>query len=415
MNLNIKILVIILAFLSFVIVSVNAQTTGCTDPKANNFNLNAKINDGSCRYNETFSDPVLLASLPLEISETSGMIFFNGYLWTHNDSGGEAVLYAINPNTGSIIKRVFIANAPAKDWEDIAMDDEFVFVGDFGNNNGTRTDLSIVKFPLSELNQDTAYATVMKFSYMDQIDFSSQPENNNYDAEAMMALGDSLYVFSKNWNNLKSRIYSLPKTFSNYSAQVVDSLSSNGMITGADYLKEEKVTVLCGYNKLLQPFIYLLWDFENKKISQGNQRKINLNIPFHQIEGVAFKSLDQLYLTNESIQNRLLKIKAAVFEMDLTQWIDIANPKDTVQNTKENKLIKLFPNPSKDELNIEWEKGLEIHQIEIYDLSGKYSEVWNLNEVKPSYQIDISNLKNGTYLLKLSGKNVVQYKKFIKQ
>lgn len=392
---------------------LSAQISGCTDSKAQNFVSNATINDGSCKYKETVFNPIKIADLSSEISESSGIIFYNGNIWTHNDSGGEAILYEVDPKTGNVLKQVVIANATFFDWEDITMDDQYVYIGDFGNNDGSRKDLSIAKFLLAELDQDTAYATVMNFNYEDQTDFSIQNQNNNYDAEAIMTMGDSLYIFSKNWRNLKTRIYSLPKTFQYYTASVVDSLSPNGLITGADYFIKDGVVVLCGYNLLLQPFIYLLWDFKNKKFSEGNQRKINFNLPFNQIEGVAINSLQQLYLTNESISNKLINIKAALFEMDISQWFNIVE--DGVQNSVESNSIKLFPNPTKDELNIEWDAKWNIYRIEIFDMSGKNSEVWNLDSIDPTFQINISNLKKGVYILKLSGKNTTQYKKFVKQ
>lgn len=415
MCLNIKFFVIALAFLSLNIFSLSAITVGCTDSKATNYNAVATLNDGSCKYKETYTEPILLTQLTSEISETSGIFYHEGNLWTHNDSGDDAILYAIDMNSGEVIHRVVIANVPTVDWEDITLDDDYVYIGDIGNNSGNRKDLSIVKLPLSELMNDTAFATVMYFNYLDQTDFSSQPENNDFDAEAIVALGDSLYIFSKNWKNLKSRVYALPKSFEQYTASVVSILSINGLVTGADYSQEENAIILCGYNKLLQPFVYLLWDFNTPKMSEGNQRKINLNLPFHQVEGVAFNNLQKLYLTNEAIANKFMKINAALHELDASQWINSHIVEDGVLNFKDNKTINLFPNPSTDLLNIEWNISLKIFQIDIYDVNGKYSESWPVNDIDNSLQLDVSYLKKGAYLMKLLGKDEIHYKKFVKQ
>ena len=40
--------------------------------------------------------PQFKAKLPEEVCETSGLFFHNGRLWTHNDSGGEPILYALD-------------------------------------------------------------------------------------------------------------------------------------------------------------------------------------------------------------------------------------------------------------------------------------------------------------------------------
>jgi hypothetical protein len=63
-----------------------------------------------------------------------------------------------------------------------------------------------------------------------------------------------------------------------------------------------------------------------------------------------------------------------------------------VQLPKSN--IKLYPNPSKDYINIHTEG--EIHRIDIYDLSGKI--------LKTSYsnsKVNIENLPKGNYLVKI--------------
>ena len=55
------------------------------------------------------SATVMVGELPAEIEETSGLIFHNGKLWTHNDSEGEPVLYSIDTTNGQILERKTIA------------------------------------------------------------------------------------------------------------------------------------------------------------------------------------------------------------------------------------------------------------------------------------------------------------------
>lgn len=392
---------------------LNAQISGCTDTKAGNFNSQATENNGSCKYVETFKTPNKLTDLNNDISETSGIVLFDGNIWTHNDSGGEPALYSIDRITGNVIKKVVIAGVAAIDWEDVARDDEFVYIGDFGNNNGNRKDLRIVKFPLLELNQDTAFASIMTFNYADQTDFTSLPQNNDFDAEALISFGDSLYIFSKNWKSLKSRIYVLPKSFNDYTANVIGELTPSGLITGADFLKSEKVFVLCGYNKILQPFIYMMWDYGNKVFTEGNRRKINLNLPLHQVEGVAINQLNQAYLTNESLAKGSINIQASLYEVNLTEWITPAVVTSS-NDIKITESIKLYPNPTKDFLNIEWPSDLKIQQIEIFSIDGKYSEVWPQNILENKVNLDLLDFNNGMYILKLSSQSGTCFQRFIK-
>lgn len=85
--------------------------------------------------------------LPDELSETSGIITFDSLIWTFNDSGGEAKIFGLNTKTGSITRTLEIKNGKNSDWEDIGQNKEFIFIGDFGNNDGSRKDLRIYMLP----------------------------------------------------------------------------------------------------------------------------------------------------------------------------------------------------------------------------------------------------------------------------
>lgn len=190
---------VFLAALFFLyLLPARADTPGCTDPNAPNYNPSATINDGSCSYGNTNYAPQRLATLPATVRESSGLLLWNGLLWTHNDSGGSPDLYALDPDGATVVQRVVrVRNASNVDWEDITHDGEYGYIGDFGNNNGNRTDLKVYRFLLEELEGDTVNAEAIMFSYPDQSDFTPRPQNNNFDAEAMIVLDDSLYIFLK--------------------------------------------------------------------------------------------------------------------------------------------------------------------------------------------------------------------------
>ena len=129
------------------------QEMGCTDPLANNFNSSATINDGSCLYNGASYTPVIKVD-PISDSliESSGLQMAGNYLWSFNDGGNSPTLYRIDTLTNLILQRVILSGASNVDWEDIAFDGNYFYIGDFGNNlNGARTDLKIYKFPLSDI------------------------------------------------------------------------------------------------------------------------------------------------------------------------------------------------------------------------------------------------------------------------
>jgi len=79
------------------------------------------------------------------IQESSGLAVsrrHDGVLWTHNDSGDDAHLYAIGPD-GSTLATVTLAGLDPRDWEAMAssIDSDgtpLLWVGDIGDNYGTR-------------------------------------------------------------------------------------------------------------------------------------------------------------------------------------------------------------------------------------------------------------------------------------
>ncbi|WP_240743145.1 hypothetical protein, partial [Ilyomonas limi] len=125
---------------------LHAQVTGCPDPAAKNYKSTATVNDGSCIYKDVSIKPIFNTNLNTKLNETSGLLWWNNQVWTHNDSGGEPALYAVDSSTGKIIRKVTVSNATNIDWEDLAQDDNYIYIGDFGNNaQGNRNDLKIYK------------------------------------------------------------------------------------------------------------------------------------------------------------------------------------------------------------------------------------------------------------------------------
>ena len=95
----------------------------------------------------------VLMELPPKIDESSGLVASRrnpGWFWTHNDSGGDAVLYALWPETGAV-RELRLEGASARDWEDMdegpcpdGGNDRCLYVGDIGDNFGRRSNVSVL-------------------------------------------------------------------------------------------------------------------------------------------------------------------------------------------------------------------------------------------------------------------------------
>ena len=277
--------------------------------------------EGTAEFSPLFL-PKLKAELPMEVNETSGLFFHNGRLWTHNDSGGKPILYALDTTTFEVVQKVTLSNAKNKDWEDVCTDGETVFVGDFGNNNGNRKNLRIFTFPLSAIpDEGDASVTVdsIRFSFGDQTNFEKRRYEHDFDCEAMFTSEDYLYLLSKGWETGTTRLYRLPKTAGNHVAEVVNGFDSQGLITGADYDSENRILVVVGYVKSIwKPFMYIIFDFDEAGVKLSNHRFEMPQWVGAQTEGICFFDDGRCYVSAETSPS----MTSRVFVVDFRKWID---------------------------------------------------------------------------------------------
>ncbi len=289
----------------------------CKDVFAANFDPADSLSV-NCKYPIAIQNPDFLFELPKEVEETSGLVFFDGLLWTHNDSGGEASLYGIDTLSGQISRKLGFPEISNIDWEAVALSKDYLFIGDFGNNNGSRRNLMIHRVERSAI-PDSGNASlkteVIRFNFEDQDDFTIDWKSNNFDCEALVAGDQNLYLFSKNRGDQHSKVYRLPFEPGEHIAQLIGRFDSQGLITGADYDHVHNQLVLVGYTyKTWKPFMWLFYGFENENFTEGNKRKIELpNLLTTQIEGIAFISPWQVMISAESSKS----FTARVFKMDL--------------------------------------------------------------------------------------------------
>ncbi len=167
--------------------------------------------------------------MPKDLIETSGLLAGVGHtVWTHNDSGGETILYQIN-NQGEILRKVWVSNAQNVDWEALASDYKaWVYIADIGNNANRRKDLRIYKIPHPDsLTTDTVQAEIIDFYYPNQKAFPPTSRHLNFDAEALIAYDDSLFIFTKNRTKPYScytYVYALKNTSGKQVATLKDSI-----------------------------------------------------------------------------------------------------------------------------------------------------------------------------------------------
>jgi hypothetical protein len=79
-----------------------------------------------------------------------------------------------------------------------------------------------------------------------------------------------------------------------------------------------------------------------------------------------------------------------------------------------NNLIKVYPNPVKSTVKIEFTAGI-YHQADLTDVNGKVLQRLSLSNVDTEKKIDMSNMAAGIYFIKLSGNDKVESSKVVKE
>jgi len=393
--------------------TIQAQTYGCIDPLASNYNAAATINDGSCIYDVTSVSPVTSNILATGLSETSGLIFWNNLIWTHNDNT-DLNLYALDTASGSIINTYALTGLANIDWEEISQDEHYVYVGDFGNNaNGNRTNLKILRIEKTSLLLNTPVSDTINFSYSNQTDFSPAGSNNtDFDCEAFIVSTDSIFLFTKQWLSKQTSVYSLPKTPGTYTALLKNTFDVDGLITGATYLQSKKLIALCGYSNMLQPFTYLLYDFYGYDFFSGNKRKISLELPYHQVEGVATHNGLYYYFSNEYFSRfKIITSEQKLHLVDLSPYLSnyLNNPSANTTEIGPYKNIIIYPNPAKDFISVKFNNSTTEKNYTIADITGKIILSGQLQN--NSSNINVRKLKKGTYFLKIGFDHVFTWVK----
>ena len=348
---------------------------GCTDSQATNFNASASINDGSCLYNPTNYSLNLVANLVDTLSENSGLVWAAGKLYTFNDSGSGTKVYEVTAN-GTIIRTIHIANSTNVDWEAMTSDSTYFYLGDFGNNNGNRTDLCIYRLLKSEVTNnaiDTVVAEKMNFSWADQLDFTSAYNANNFDCEAFYATEDSLFLFSKNWVDLKTKCYSLPNYWTDtLNATLISQFDVDGLITDACKDTINDRIYLLGYknngSNFYTSFIWCLWDHASNFIFSGNKRRIEIGnvLTVSQTEGITLSDNGTAYVSAEKVIN-IITIPAKLFNLNFSAYFEESTGIESMLNEAPFQLSNILINEGIIELVI----NVPFREVYIEDIQGK--------------------------------------------
>ncbi|EOZ97035.1 putative integral membrane protein, putative [Indibacter alkaliphilus LW1] len=133
------------------------------------------------------------------IDEASGLAFSQKHenlIYTHNDSGGDPIVFMID-NKGKSQGQIVLEGASNRDWEDIAVGpgptkgQSYVYVGEIGDNNAVYPEIKIFRFA----EPSTLQAEIKVKPEVLTLVYPDGPR----DAETLMVdpLSDDIFILSK--------------------------------------------------------------------------------------------------------------------------------------------------------------------------------------------------------------------------
>ncbi len=361
--------------------------------------------------------------MPAEVAETSGLIYYNGRLLTHNDSGNDPLIYELDTTSLEVVRRVRVRNAVNTDWEDLAQDDRYIYIGDIGNNAGNRLELGIYRIAKADYDRaDEVDAELIAFTYEDQ-PAVLPGANSDWDAEALLAVGDQLLIFTKQWQSNGTKAYAIPNTPATHRAQLVGSYDAKGLITAAVYNHNSEIVYLLGYNQILRPFLLRLSSFRAGDPFSGEVSRLILDNGLAQAEGITAVGPNRYFFSSERFvnQNPPITLEAALYAFQ-TEDPAVEVPPDggdppggepptggegpPAEGGPQPDLLIFSPSQSR-VLEYELNREEPVYGRAIYDVQGRtvmYTKAADFEGTR----IDLSGLQSAVYYLTfyLQGKTV---------
>lgn len=407
-------LVLALALLVATAQICTAQVCGCTDSLAVNYDPGATVNNGGCVYATTVIVVDGVGALDSQLGGSSSLLYWNNGFWTLNDHN-DSCLYHIDSTSANILETFCINGLRNGDIEEVSQDSLYLYFGDVGNNSGSRQDLQILRISKESILNQMAVIDTIRFFYEDQTDFTANPQATDFDCEAFIVTDDSIYIFTKEWVSTQTTLYSLPKIPGTHVARRLETYDVHGLITGASYMPEYQLIVLCGYDydpvnllSSLHPFIVLLYDFQEDRFFSGNKRRLDFDFSTRaQVEAIATRNALDYFITNEqtslSVMDYVIDIPPTLQRLDLREYLlpylsqfGISDNPDVVPNlSKEN--FRIYPNPAIDKLYIDCPQELLGANYEIFNISGQKVEEGILNG--NAISLNNKRISSGKYIL----------------
>ncbi len=174
------------------------------------------------------NQPLIRPVSPL-ISEASGIADSKanpGFLWVQEDSGNAAVLYLVG-HDGQVAKTIPFKGITNRDWEDLVLSGNDLYLADIGDNAEAYKTYTIYKFPEPKADTDTI-RTIEKITF--------QYSDGAHDAEAFLVDPESKDIYLLTKRDFPARIYKIAYPYSTTSVNTAvkaGALAYGGVVSAA--------------------------------------------------------------------------------------------------------------------------------------------------------------------------------------
>lgn len=263
---------------------------------------------GTCSWNAAGMTGCQLVGspqrLPAILRETSGVAWSRshpGVLFSHNDSGDEARIFALDVD-GRLLGEIPLARARNRDWEDLATADcaegSCIYLADTGDNGETRNRIFLYRVTEpATLDGSRAVAEAFPMALPD----------GPRDIEAMIVLpGEQIFFISKGRRHAAT-LYRYPPPLRpgvTVTLEAVQSLSEGSLpiqsqVTGADVVGDGSIVAVRTYRSLM------FFEFEGSHLVPVEGWTVSLStLDEPQGEGVAVGADGRIVLTSEGLLGR---------------------------------------------------------------------------------------------------------------
>lgn len=175
------------------------------------------------------------------ITESSGLaasVKHPGVVYTFNDSGHAAQLFAVNSATGKTVGVTTVVGATWTDAEAMSLHDGTVWIGDVGNGVGVRRIRAVYSFP--EPGPGDHHVRATRYPVV----FAAK---ETVDVEAMVVLPDRIDFYSKGWQGTVFSVSGPLKTNASNIARPTRRVVP-GWTTDASATPDDRLVLVRGIN-----------------------------------------------------------------------------------------------------------------------------------------------------------------------